>query len=210
MDQAQALELLASIDAVKTDDHFVYTAGDHGGDHGEDYVDKSAVTVDPVIVQAFVDEFAVRLRDVVMKVVVSPAVGAIPLGFEFARQTHCRFVYTEKVDGRLTLGRGYDRIVHNKNVVVIEDILNSGKSSRETIEAVRQAGGRVVALAAIYNRGGVTKEELTVPRFVHLVDRKLNRWPAHECPLCAKGIPINTKLGHGAEFVQRLRRTQRS
>jgi orotate phosphoribosyltransferase len=111
-------------------------------------------------------------------------------------------IYAEKADGgNFILKRGFDKLVTNKRVLVVEDILNTGGSVASVIRAVQDAGGTVVAVAAICNRGGVTADQLQVPQLVSLVNVTMESWEAKDCPLCRDNVPINTKVGHGAQFL---------
>jgi orotate phosphoribosyltransferase len=84
---------------------------------------------------------------------------------------------------------------------VVEDVLNTGGSVRQAVAAVRAAGGEVVAVAALCNRGGVTAADLGVPAVVALVELSLDSWDAPACPLCRDGVPIDTRIGKGREFL---------
>jgi orotate phosphoribosyltransferase len=106
-------------------------------------------------------------------------------------------------EAEFTFRRDQAKHVRDKRVLVVEDILNTGGSAARTIEAVRNAGGDVVAVGALCNRGGITAEQLGVPYLVSLLDVTMDAWPEAECPLCAKGVPINTSVGHGAQFLAR-------
>lgn len=133
-----------------------------------------------------------------------PAMGGIILSQWTAHHLGCLAVYAEKApEGGLVLRRGYDAVVRGRRVLVVEDILNTGGSLRETVVAVRAAGGVVVAAAALCNRGGVTAQEAGVPALVALVELTLDSWEASACPLCRDRVPINTDVGKGREFLRR-------
>jgi orotate phosphoribosyltransferase len=108
--------------------------------------------------------------------------------------------------GKFVVKRGYDKEIKNIagwNVVVVEDILNTGGSAAETVKAVRAVGGNVVMVAAICNRGGVMAEQLDVPHLDSVYNVKLAAYEETECPLCRDDVPINTSVGHGNQFLQR-------
>jgi orotate phosphoribosyltransferase len=102
------------------------------------------------------------------------------------------------------LKRDQAKYVRDKRVLVVEDVINTGGSVVKTIEAVRIAGGNVFAVGALCNRGGVTAKQLGVPHLVSLLDVMMDAWSEAECPLCAKRVPINTSVGHGAQFLARI------
>ena len=108
-------------------------------------------------------------------------------------------VYAEKSEDRNTfiIKRGYDKIVTGRNVLVVEDVLNTGDSAKKVIEAVRAVSGNIVGLGVIWNRGGLTAQDIDVPKLTALVNIKLDAWNRATCPLCAQGVPINTDVGKG-------------
>lgn len=154
-----------------------------------------------------------RLYDDKIEVVVAPVIGAVVIGFAVAyhlSQLHpgstVYSVYAEKDGDGFSLNRGYDRLVGNRRVAIIEDIITSGDTVKRVIECVHNAGGRVKAVGCLWNRAGTTAEKLGVDSFTALIDRTLPKWsatPDDPCPLCALEVPINTDLGHGAEFLAR-------
>lgn len=100
--------------------------------------------------------------------------------------------------------RGYDKLIAGKNVLVVEDVLNTGDSAKKTIEAAQAIGGNVVGLGALCSRGGITPQDaVNVPKFVALANINLDAWDEADCPLCRQNIPINTDVGKGREFLAR-------
>jgi orotate phosphoribosyltransferase len=99
------------------------------------------------------------------------------------------------------LRRGYDRLVGRRNVLVVDDVINTGFSIRGVIESVRANGGNVAVAASVCNRGELTAKQLRVEQLVNLADIRLDSWPREQCPLCRRGVPINTAYAHGADFV---------
>ncbi len=85
---------------------------------------------------------------------------------------------------------------------MVDDIVNTGHSIRQTIEAVRAAGGEVVAAAALVFVGEIAARDLGVDDFYYLLhyDVPSGWWP-DECPLCRDGVPVDTRYGHGKEFL---------
>lgn len=98
--------------------------------------------------------------------------------------------------------RGYDKFVAGKNVLLVEDVLTTGGSTKKVVEATRAIGGNVVGLGILCNRGGITPQEAAdVPKLFALVNIKLDVWDEVDCPLCSQGIPINTDFGKGREYL---------
>ena len=178
--------------------HVVYTSGKHGSA----YVNKDAVypsTVRVAELCRFLADAAAPYRP---EIVCGPAMGGIILAQWTGHHLGLPAVYAEKTaDGGMALRRGYDELVAGKRVLVVEDILNTGGSIRETIAAVRTAGGDVVVAAALVNRGAVTAAQVGAPALVALLDVALDAWDASACPLCRDGVPVNTEVGKGREFL---------
>ena len=97
--------------------------------------------------------------------------------------------------------RGYDEIVKNKSVLIVDDIINTGFSVRLTYEAIAKAGEKPIGIAAYVNRGNVGASELGVKNFIFLDEIHLPAWPGQNCPLCQSDKPINIQYAHGAEYV---------
>src|SRR5438874_6322578 len=85
--------------------------------------------------------------------VASPAIGGLVIGYEVARQLGVRFIWTERQDGRMTLRRGFT-VRPEERVLVIEDVITTGGSTRDTIAALEAAGAQVVAAGSIIDRSG--------------------------------------------------------
>ena len=117
----------------------------------------------------------------------SPALGGIVIGHEVARALGVRAVFAERQDGALTLRRGFS-LSPGERVLVVEDVVTTGGSTRETVEVARAAGAEVVGAAAIINRGG-GQPALDVP-FTALATLSVPAYEADACPLCAEGRPI--------------------
>jgi orotate phosphoribosyltransferase len=195
---ARATAILAESGAVIRDGHVVYTSGRHGSA----YVNKDAVYPHTERVRELCGLLAEAGRPLGADVVCGPAMGGIILAQWTGHHLGLPAVYAEKAtEGGMVLRRGYDRLVHGRRVLVVEDVVNTGGSLADTIRAVRAAGGTVVGAVALCNRGGVTAAALDVPALHALVELSLESWTAEECPLCRRGVPIDTTVGKGREFL---------
>jgi orotate phosphoribosyltransferase len=116
--------------------------------------------------------------------VASPAIGGIVIGYEVARQLGLRFIWTEREDGRMTLRRGF-KVREGERILVVEDVITTGGSTRETIEALESAGARVVAAASIIDRSGGTAD-VGLPR-VSLAALDVPTLTSAECEACRRG-----------------------
>jgi len=134
---------------------------------------------------------AARLGGVTPTAVLSPALGGLIIGHEVARALGVRAVFAERAEGVLTLRRGFDLAAADR-VVIIEDVLTPGRSTRETTEAATQRRATVVAAGAVINRSG-SIAPVDVP-FVALAALTPPTYKPEVCPFCEKGIPV-TKPG---------------
>lgn len=123
--------------------------------------------------------------------VVAPAIGGIVVAHETARALGVRAIFTERESGVMTLRRGFN-LKNDEAVLVVEDVITTGGSTRETMDAVVRAGGRVVGAGSIVDRsdGAV---DLGVPR-CSLLTLDVPSYDPAKCPLCRQGIPV-TKPG---------------
>jgi orotate phosphoribosyltransferase len=186
--------------------HFIYTKGGHG----DKYVDKSEITFWPEDTGILCKDIAFQWYDKNIEVVVGPAIGGIILANRVAEWLtnftgrEIPALYTEKENGKQVLKRGRDKIA-GKNVLIVKDITNTGKSAEETISACSEAGANIIGCHALVNRspGIVTSQTLGVPIFLALKEMEVANYPEEKCPLCAKKVPINTDRGHGAEYLKK-------
>lgn len=164
--------------------HFLLSSGLHS----KHYLQCARVLMDPPLATRLGAELAERLRPLLGALapaaVVAPALGGVLVSHEVARGLCCRALFTERQDGAMMLRRGFT-IRRAEPVVVVEDVITTGGSTREVIEAVRAQGGRVVAAGSLVDRsgGGV---QLGVPR-ASLLTLEVDSYGAEACPLCAAG-----------------------
>ena len=118
--------------------------------------------------------------------VLSPALGGLIIGHEVARALGVRAIFAERAEGVLTLRRGFD-LGPADRVVIIEDVLTTGGSTRETMEVAKQRGAAVVAAGAVINRSG-QDSPVDVP-FAALAALTPPTYKPDACPLCEKGTP---------------------
>jgi orotate phosphoribosyltransferase len=129
---------------------------------------------------------AERVRGLGAEAVLSPALGGIVIGQEVARALGVRAIFAERQDGKLMLRRGFT-LSPGEKVVVVEDVVTTGGSTRETIDVARASGAIVIAAAAIIDRSG-GNPALDVP-FHALATIPLPTYQPESCPLCAAGSP---------------------
>lgn len=164
--------------------HFRLTSGLHS----PSYVQCALLLERPRNAKAIGDELASRIRGMMPAKIVSPALGGIVLGFAVAEALDLPFQFTERKDRRMTLRRGF-QILQDEPIVIVEDVVTTGKSTRETAEAVRAAGGKVVGFASILNRSG-RKSPFEAP-YAFLLSMSLETYGEAICPQCAAGVPVD-------------------
>jgi orotate phosphoribosyltransferase len=176
------LDLFRRVGAL-LEGHFRLTSGLHS----PGYLQCALVLQHPRDAEACGAAIADRLRDLAPTVVLSPALGGIVIGQEVARALGVRAIFAERQDGKLTLRRGFS-LAPADRVLVVEDVVTTGGSTRETIEVARAAGARVAAAAAIIDRSG-GHQDLDVP-FHALAVVSLPTYQPEACPMCARGEPV--------------------
>lgn len=207
MSEQHILDLLAQVGAIVTDSHLVYTSGRHGST----YVNKDALYPHTAGISTVCERIAQEFAPADVEVVAGPTVGGVIMAQWTAHHLTARYghevlaVYAEE-DGtgderRRVFRRGYDSLVAGRRVLVVEDILTTGGSARMVVEAVGAAGGEVVGVGALVNRGGVTAAQIGAPELYCLAAVPLESYEADACPLCAAGVPVNTRVGKGAAFL---------
>jgi len=122
-----------------------------------------------------------------IETVAAPAIGGIVIGYEVARQLGARFIWTERDSGTMSLRRGFT-VRPGERVLVVEDVITTGGSTRDTVAALRVAGANVVAAASIIDRSG-GKADVGVPR-VSLATLKVAAVSPAECEACRRGEPL--------------------
>jgi len=119
-----------------------------------------------------------------IETVASPAIGGIVIGYEVARQLGVRFVWTEREDGRMTLRRGF-KISNGERVLVVEDVITTGGSTRETIDALVASGAEVVAAGSVIDRSG-GRADVGVPH-ISLATLDVAAVFPKDCEACQRG-----------------------
>jgi orotate phosphoribosyltransferase len=179
LNREQILEIFKETGAL-LEGHFILTSGLHS----DTYFQCARVLQYPWHAEALCRDIADHFRGGRIEAVVSPAVGGIIVGQEIARQLHVRSIFTERVDGKMTLRRGF-AIRQGENVLVAEDVTTTGGSVKEVMNVARTAGGEVTAVTGMVDRSG-GKASFGVPYF-SLVRMEVMNFPPDDCPLCRAG-----------------------
>ena len=163
--------------------HFQLTSGLHS----TVYLQCARVLQFPEKAAAFAEAIARQFRGQGIELVASPAIGGIVIGHEVARALGARFIWTEREAGQMTLRRGF-AVAPGEKTLVVEDVITTGGSTRETIDALIAAGADVVGAASIIDRSaGVA--EVGVPR-VALASLMVASVEAADCDACKLGEPV--------------------
>jgi len=181
MTDAEVLDLFRHSGAL-LEGHFKLSSGLHS----DRYLQSALVLQYPEFAERLGREIADRTRHLQPTAVLSPALGGIVIGQEVGRALDVRALFAERQDGTLMLRRGFTLDPADR-VLVVEDVITTGGSTRETIAVAETAGAQVVGAASIVDRGSGAVLDVPLQSLVKL------SVAAHEpasCPLCAKGLPV--------------------
>ena len=161
--------------------HFCLTSGLHS----DTYFQCAKLYQYPNVVEKLAKELANKLKDVEFDTIVAPAIGAMIIGYETAKQSKKRNLFVERKDGEMQLRRGYT-LKKGERVVIIEDVITTARTIKETMAAIKEFEPEVVAVGCIVDRTkGQTdyniKSLLQIDPVVYEPDN---------CPLCKEGIPL--------------------
>ena len=162
--------------------HFILSSGLHS----PVYLQCAIALEETAVAAEFGAFIAEQFRGRQIETVASPAIGGIVIGYEVARQLGVRFIWTEREEGRMTLRRGF-QVHEGERVLVVEDVITTGGSTRETIATLTGAGARVIAAASIIDRSG-GNADVGVTR-VSLATLDVPAVDASVCELCRRGKP---------------------
>lgn len=182
MESQQVIDLFHDLDAL-LDGHFQLSSGLHSSG----YLQCALVLQHPAHADALGDALAARVRPLTPNVVLSPALGGVVIGQAVARALGVRGIFAERQDGRLTLRRGFT-LTASARVVIIEDVVTTGGSTRATIAVAKASGAVVVGAASIIDRSGMSAS-FGVP-YHALATVVRPAYEPTECPQCAAGVAI--------------------
>ena len=158
------------------------------GLHSPNYVQCALLLEQPRHAIALGEALAGQLRDLAPSKIVAPALGGVVIGFAVARALDLPFAFTERKEGAMTLRRGFS-IDEGEKVVIVEDVVTTGKSTRETAAVIEQQGGQIVGYASILNRSG-QDNPFDAP-YRSLLSLNLETNDETTCALCAQKVPLD-------------------
>ena len=166
--------------------HFLLSSGLHSGD----YLQCAVYLAHPRRAARAGQLLAGAISDAGLEpeIIVSPAMGGLIIGHETARALDLPFIFTERAEGEMVLRRGFG-LESGQRVVVVEDVVTTGRSTREVIVILENLGADVIGVASIVNRSGRPQPFSPLPSRA-LLEADFPTWAAEECPLCRDDVPI--------------------
>jgi orotate phosphoribosyltransferase len=159
------------------------------GLHSSGYVQCALLLEHPRNAKPIGAALAKKVRMMQPAKIVAPALGGVIIGYTVAAALDVPSIFTERKEGAMTLRRGF-RIAEGERVVIVEDVVTTGKSTRETAAVVEGLGGVVAGFASILNRSGLLNP-FDAP-YSSLLALNLDTYDEAHCPLCASGIAIDS------------------
>jgi orotate phosphoribosyltransferase len=181
---AEIRELLTSTGAL-LHGHFRLSSGLHSAD----YVQCALLLEHPRNARAIGQALGERLRHLAPSGIAAPALGGLVIGYAVAEALDLRMIFTERKEGQVMLRRGF-RVAPGERLIIVEDVVTTGKSTRETAAVVEARGAVVVGYGSILNRSGV-QNPFDAP-YESLLSLSFETWPASECPLCGRGLALDS------------------
>lgn len=202
------LKELENVGAVLLDQHFVYKSGKHGSG----YINMDPIFPNIELMWHIGVELWVPFVDSKVQVIAAPATGGIVVAYATAYSWRYEVdvgsggpaipvVWADKAGDDFVFERaGFADRLKGKRVLVVEDLLTTGDSTYKVCREAERLGAEIVGVSAIVNRGGVTAEQLGVPRLETLASVSFSAVDPDSCELCQAEVPIVEDIGHGAEY----------
>jgi orotate phosphoribosyltransferase len=160
------------------------------GKHSDQYINKDDIYSNPILFSKIVNQM---YKDIIpyidrFDIITGPAIAGAILAAPISLSLNKIFIYPEKIDGNMVFRRGYDKLLRNKRVWIIEDIITTGGSIEKTIAAVVKCKGEVVGISAIWDRGSWSVKT-NIP-FLTLIHEFVSSYWPNECPFCKARKPL--------------------
>lgn len=162
--------------------HFLLSSGLHS----PKYLQCALALQYPYDAAKYGDAIAEQFIGSGVETVASPAIGGLVIGYEVAKALNVRFIWTERLNGEMTLRRGF-KVKQGERILVVEDVVTTGGSVKECIDTLESRGADVSSVASIIDRSGGAAD-VGVPR-KSLVELDVPSYPPDECPMCSDGTP---------------------
>lgn len=165
---------------VLLEGHFILTSGKHS----DKYLQCAKIFRNTRYSEELCRSLAEQFADDRVDVVIGPAMGAVQMAYEVSRSLGCENFFTERVEGKMALRRGFE-VKPGMRCLLVEDVVTTGGSVKEVVSLCEQAGGVVVGIGSIVDRTG-GKADFGYP-FKSVISFEVNAWEPENCPLCADG-----------------------
>ena len=186
MSEDEVLNVYKSVGAL-LEGHFVLSSGLHS----RMYLQSALIFSNTKIAETLCKSLATKIHSIVninhIDIIVSPAMGGVIVGYELSRHLLKPNIFAERKEGKFSIRRGFE-IKKSQKVLVVEDIVTTGKSSLECFECIRDLGGEIICEAALINRGG-DSVDLGVP-LITLANLNIPNYDADKLPADLKNIPF--------------------
>jgi orotate phosphoribosyltransferase len=179
MNSEQILEHFRTTNAL-LEGHFILSSGLHS----PKYLQCALALQNPNDAEKFGRAIAEKFADAPFDTIASPAIGGLIIGFAVAQALNVRFIWTERENGAMTVRRGFT-VEENEKILVVEDVITTGGSTRECIAALEKRGAKVINAASIIDRSN-GRAGVGVPR-IALASLDVPSYKTEDCPMCAKG-----------------------
>jgi len=191
---SDVLKLLEKAEGV-LHGHFCLTSGLHSNI----YFQCAKLYQYPDITEQIGQMLAYQLKGLDFDTIIAPAVGAVIIGYETAKQCKKRNLFVERKDGIMQLRRGYT-LKKGEKVVIIEDVITTARTIRETQEAIKEFEPEVVAVGCIVDRTN-DKTEFNIKSLIKMSPVV---YDPNDCPLCKSGVPLVKPGSRGNEVVKNV------
>jgi orotate phosphoribosyltransferase len=159
------------------------------GLHSDTYLQSALILQYPKEAEFLAQKLAKKLKEnnITVDVVVSPAMGGVIIGHEMGRALGVRAIFTERLDGKVLLRRGFS-LKENEKVLIVEDVITTGLSTKEVIDFIKPSGCKIVAIGSLVNRSA-GKVDFGIPTF-SLLRLEVKNYKEQECQMCKKGVIV--------------------
>lgn len=187
MNKEEILRIFTDCSAL-LEGHFLLSSGLHS----DKYFQCALVFENPEIGSMLSENLALLFKDEKIDIVIGPALGGVILAYDVAKKLNIRAMFTERENGVMKLRRGF-KILKGENILIVEDVLTTGKSTREVIEVVKTYGGTITGIGSLVDRRGERRSPIEPPLPCEpksLLKVAVNNYEPDSCPLCLKNIPL--------------------
>lgn len=197
MDREEILSELKEAEAI-LQGHFILSSGLHS----DTYIQCARVFMDAMRGEKLCAALAKKVQETLagqqIDLVVAPAMGGVVIGYEMGRQLGVPSIFCERVDGEFTFRRGFS-FEKDTNILIVEDVVTTGKSSLETVDAIQAQGGNVVGEACLIDRRGAEAQELGFP-LVPLISFDVKTFQPNDVPDNLQSVPA---IKPGSRWLQK-------